>query len=89
MRLVYRKSYAVYWSEDGGPTQSVKAELARLHLLFTGSRGARLAVPRDEIESVSYLERHLRIARRDGPDITIGSLDAPGALLELRDLAVG
>jgi hypothetical protein len=86
---MFRKSYAVYWCEDGGPTHSGKAELARLHLLFTGGRGARLAVARDEIESVSYRERHLRIVRRDAPGITIGSLDAPGALLELRDLAAG
>ena len=77
----------MYWSEEGGPSHSGKAEFARLHLLLKGRLGARLAVAREDIESVSYLERHLRIARRNGPAITIGSLDAPGALLELRDLA--
>ena len=87
MCRVPRQSYAVYWSEEGGPGHSGKVELARLHLLLRGRRGARLAVARDDIESVSNLGRQLRIARRHGPPVTIGSLDAPGTLLELFELA--
>jgi hypothetical protein len=44
-----------------------------------------LALPLDEIAKVDYVPGRLRVARRRGAPICIGSLDAPGALLELAD----
>jgi hypothetical protein len=81
-----RRTYAVSWSEEHGETYAGRAEVGRLHVLLSGGRGARLAVPRDDIESVDYVDREVLIRRRRGPSVTIGSLDAPGALYELVEL---
>jgi hypothetical protein len=77
-----RTSYAVYWDEGEGPRHAGKLELAALHALLSGSGGGRLAVPFDEITSVNYIRGELRLERRQGGPVRIGSLDAPGALLE-------
>jgi hypothetical protein len=83
---MFGKSYAVYWSVGEGPRHAGKVQLGRLHLLLNGSRGTRLAVPHDDIESVDYQDREIHLWRRNQPAVTIGSLDGPGALLELFEL---
>jgi hypothetical protein len=42
-----------------------------------------LAVPLDDITAVEYRRGEVRIDRRGAAPIRIGSLDAPGTLLEL------
>jgi hypothetical protein len=79
------RSYAVWWTEGDGRRQAGKLELSPGHALLAGARGSRLAVPLDEIASVDYVLGRLRLSRRCGAPIDIGSLDAPGALLELAD----
>jgi hypothetical protein len=83
---MFGRSYAVYWSEGEGPRHSGKVQLGRLHLLLKGGRGARLALARDDIESVDYQGREIHLGRHNQPTVTIGSLDGPGALLELLEL---
>jgi len=78
-----RRSYAVYWNEGDGPRHAGKLELGPLHALLSGNGSGRLALPLDEIEGVDYARGRLRIRRRAATTVTIGSLDAPGALLEL------
>ena len=80
-----RRSYAVYWDEGDGPRRAGKLELGALHALLAGG-GERLALPLDEIVSVDYARGELRVRRRHAPPVRIGSLDAPGALVELVDL---
>ncbi len=80
-----RQSYAVWWSEDDGSRHAGKLELGALHVLLSGNGSGRLALPLDEIDSVAYQRGELRLLGRDGRRIRIGSLDAPGALLELSD----
>jgi hypothetical protein len=53
--------------------------------LLAGNPGSRLAVPLDDVAGVDYALGRLRLSRRRGAPICIGSLDAPGALLELAD----
>jgi hypothetical protein len=78
-----RSSYAVWWNEGNGPRHVGKLELARLHALFSGNGSGRLAVPLDDITAVEYRRGEVHIARRGATSLRIGSLDAPGALLEL------
>jgi hypothetical protein len=80
-----RSSYAIWWNEGDGPRHAGKVELARLHILLSGNGSGRLAVPYDEITSVEYVRGQLRVSRRGATTLYIGSLDAPGALLELAD----
>lgn len=80
-----RRSYAIWWNEGKGPRHAGKLELAPLHALLSGNGGGRVAVPFDEITSIGYSHGELRLARRRAAPIRIGSLDAPGALLELVD----
>lgn len=72
----------MWWNEGDGPRHAGKLALGRLHLLLSGNGAGRVAVPLDEIRSVDYCGGKLTLARRSGPLIRIGSLDAPGALLE-------
>jgi len=78
-----RSSYAVWWNEGNGPRQVGKFEIARPHALFSGSGSTRLAVPLDHITGVEYRRGEVHIDRRDASSLRIGSLDAPGTLLEL------
>jgi hypothetical protein len=78
-----RSSYAVWWTEGDGPRHVGKFEIARLHALLSGSRSKRLAVPLDDITCVEYGRGEVHIDRRGATPLRIGSLDAPGALLEL------
>jgi hypothetical protein len=77
------RSYAVWWNEPNGARHAGKLELGRLHVLLSGNGSGRLAVPLDEVVSVEYRRGELRLTRRRGRPIQIGSLDAPGALFEL------
>ena len=78
-----RSSYAVWWNEGNGPRHVGKFEIARLHALLSGSGSMRLAVPLDDITGVEYRRGEVHIDRRDASSLRIGSLDAPGTLLEL------
>jgi len=80
-----RRSYAVWWNEGDGPRHAGKLELGPLHALLSGNGGGRVAVPFEEIASIDYARGVLRLSRRGDAKLRIGSLDAPGALLELVD----
>ena len=78
-----RSSYAVWWNEGDSPRHVGKFEIARLHILLSGNQSKRLAVPLDDITAVEYRRGEVHLERRGGTSLRIGSLDAPGALLEL------
>lgn len=78
-----RSSYAVWWNEGNGPRQVGKFEIARLHALLSANGSTNLAVPLDDITGVEYRRGEVRIDRRGATALRIGSLDAPGVLLEL------
>jgi hypothetical protein len=59
-----------------------KLQVARLHALLSGNGSGRLAIPLDEIGTVECRRGEIRIARPGKATLRIGSLDAPGALLE-------
>lgn len=80
-----QRSYAIWWTLGEGNRHAGKIEVGRLHLLLSGNGIGRLAVPLNEINSVDYASGKLIVRRRYGAPIRIGSLDAPGALLELTD----
>lgn len=80
-----RRSYAVYWHEADGPRHVGKLQLGPLHALLSGNGGGRLALAFDEIVSIEYVRGELRLVRRSAPPLRVGSLDAPGTLLELSD----
>jgi hypothetical protein len=78
-----RRSYAIWWNEGNGPKHVGKLEIARLHALLSGNGSTRLAVPLDDISGVECRRGEIRIDRRGTTALRIGSLDAPGTLLEL------
>jgi hypothetical protein len=78
-----RRSYAIWWNEGNGPKHVGKLEIARLHALLSGNGSSRLAVPLDDITAVEYRRGEVRIERRGATSLWIGSLDAPGTLMEL------
>jgi hypothetical protein len=80
-----RSSYAVWWTEGNGPRHVGKFEIGRLHALLSGNRSKRLAIPLDDIKGVEYRRCEVRIDRKGATSLRIGSLDAPGALLELAE----
>jgi hypothetical protein len=80
-----RRSYAVWWNDGDGPRHAGKLELGPLHALLSGNSGGRVAIPFDEIAAIDYARGVLRLSRRGDTPLRIGSLDAPGALLEVRD----
>ena len=81
-----RRSYAIWWNEGSGPRHAGKLELGLLHVLLSGAGKGRVALPLDEVTAVRYAGGELTLRRRGGAPIRIGSLDAPGALLELTDV---
>jgi hypothetical protein len=81
-----RRTYAVWWSVGNGPRHAGKLEVGILHVLLSGNRSGRTAVPLDDLGSVDYARGELTLGRRWGASIRIGSLDAPGALRELTDV---
>jgi hypothetical protein len=78
-----RRSYAIWWNEGNGPKRVGKLEVGRLHALLSGNGSRRLAVPLDDITAVEYRRGEVQIERRGAASLRIGSLDAPGTLLEL------
>jgi hypothetical protein len=80
-----RRSYAIWWKDGEGHRHAGKLEVAPLHVLLSGNGDGRVAVSFDEIVSIEYDRGVLRLDRRGGDPLQIGSLDAPGALLELVD----
>lgn len=78
-----RRSYAIWWNEGNGPKHVGKLEIARLHAFLSGNGSRRLAVALDDIAAVEYRRGEVRIDRRQATPVRIGSLDAPGTLLEL------
>jgi hypothetical protein len=80
-----QKSYAVWWQEADGPRHAGKLQLGSLHLLLSGNGSGRVALPLDQIVSVSYHRGELHIERKDAAGLDIGNLDGPGALLELSE----
>jgi hypothetical protein len=78
-----RRSYAIWWNEGNGPKHVGKLELGRLDALLSGKGSNGFAVALDDITVVDYHRGEVRINRRSAPSLRIGSLDAPGTLLEL------
>ena len=80
-----QKTYAVWWQEPDGPRHAGKLQLGDLHLLLSGNGSGRIALPLDQIVSVNYRRGELHIERNGAPELHIGNLDGPGALLELSE----
>jgi hypothetical protein len=78
-----RSSYAVWWKEGNGARHVGKLEIARLHALLSGNGSRRLAVALDDITAIENRRGEVQIVRRAAMPLLIGSLDAPGVLLEL------
>jgi hypothetical protein len=78
-----RSSYAVWWNEENGLRYVGKLEVAPLHALLSGNGSRRLAIPLDAITTVECRAGEVRLNRRNEGFVRIGSLDAPGTLLEL------
>jgi hypothetical protein len=78
-----RTSYAIWWNEGNGPRHVGKFEIVRPHALISGNGLRRLAVPLADITTVEYRRGEVRIKRKGATSLRIGSLDAPGTLLEL------
>jgi hypothetical protein len=80
-----RRSYAIWWKQGDEPRHAGKFELFPLHVLLSGKNDGTLSVPLGDIVSVDYHRGEVTIQFSQDPAIHIGSLDAPGALLELTD----
>ena len=78
-----RRSYAIWWNEDNGPKNVGKLEITHPNALLSGNGSTRLALPLADITGVEYRRGEVRIDRRGTTALRIGSLDAPGTLLEL------
>ena len=78
-----RRSYAIWWNEDNGPKHVGKLEIAHPHAFLSGNGSTRLEVPLADITGIEYRRGEVRVDRRDRTALRIGSLDAPGTLLEL------
>ncbi len=78
-----RRSYAIWWNEGDGPKHVGKLEIAHPHAFLSANGSTRLAVPLAEITGVDYRRGEVRVERRGTTTLRIGSLDAPGTLLEL------
>ena len=78
-----RHSYAIWWNEGDGPKHVGKLEIVRPHAFLSANGSTRLAVPLTEITGVEYRRGEVRVERQGTPTLRIGSLDAPGTLLEL------
>jgi hypothetical protein len=78
-----RRSYAIWWNEGDGPKHVGKLEIARPHAFLSGNGSTRMAFPLAEITGVEYRRGEVRVERKGTTTLRIGSLDAPGTLLEL------
>jgi hypothetical protein len=80
-----RRSYAIWWKQGDEPRHAGKLELGPLHVLLSGNGNGKVAVPLGDLASVDYHRGEITLRLHHEPSIRIGSLDAPGALLELTD----
>ena len=78
-----RRTYAIWWNEANGLKHVGKLEIARPHAFLSGNGSTRLAVRLADITGVEYRRGEVLIDRRGATTLRIGSLDAPGTLLEL------
>jgi hypothetical protein len=78
-----RRSYAIWWNEGNGPKHVGKLEIARPHAFLSGTGSTTLALPLADITAVEYRRGEVQVERRGTTALRIGSLDAPGTLLEL------
>jgi hypothetical protein len=78
-----RRSYAIWWNEDNGPKHVGKLEIAHPHAFLSGNGSTRLEVPLADITGIEYRRGEVRVDRQGRTALRIGSLDAPGTLLEL------
>jgi len=85
-------SYAVYWNEGTGPRYAGRVEMRSTCAELSGAavygRRSLQRILFDDIAAIAYANGRLRIDRRDGGELEIGSVDAPGALRELADRLV-
>ena len=77
-----QRSYAVWWDVGDGDRHAGKLQIGRLHALFSGNGNGALALPLDEIRAIEYSHGHALIHRHGRAPVSVGSLDAPGALRE-------
>jgi len=81
-------TYAVSWMTARGAPCAGRLGLDRHGLTLNGaSKGSPVTqeIGFDEIEDVRVDAGRLQVTRHDGRSLTIGSLDAPGALWELAE----
>ena len=81
-------TYAVSWMTACGAPCAGRLGLDSHGLTLSGaSKGSPVMqeIGFDEIEDVQVEAGHLQVTRHDGRSLTIGSLDAPGALRELAE----
>ncbi len=80
-------SYAIYWHEgELGPRYVGRLEFGDSSVELSGSAQADrslLSLPFECIASVGLTGRTMRIARREGAELSIGSVDGPGSLREV------
>ena len=92
-------SYAVIWREDGGPLFAGRLDVSDEQLRLDGTSGdghaSRQTIPFAELSEVDVGRRRdermdgrpsIRLARRHGVPLRLGSVDGRGALAELVDL---
>jgi hypothetical protein len=80
-----KKTYAVWWQDTDGARHAGKLELVDGDLFLSGNGSGSIAVPLEEIVSVSYSRGELSLERSNGSVLRIGNLEGPGVLLELSD----
>src|SRR5438445_74005 len=72
-------------SEGAGAQEVGRLRVGRRHVARAGRCEAGAAVPAEEVASIGYTRSELPLSRRDAGAPHLGSLDAPGARLELVD----
>lgn len=82
-------TYAVFWNERSGPRFAGRFDVGESSAELSGSgaedRAARVRILFDQIAGLSLSRDRLRIDRRNGEALEIGSVDGPGALRELAE----
>jgi len=85
---MFGSTYAVSWSGTNGCRCAGRLEIEGHALILTGaSNGCHVKekIPLREIDEVQLDGGRLCVTRRSGRSLSIGSLDAPGALRELAE----
>jgi hypothetical protein len=82
-------SYAIFWNEaEVGPRYAGRLELSDSSVELSGSTAGRRVTDSlsfGDISSVRLSAGNLRISRRDGAALDIGSVEGLGSLRELAD----